>query len=472
MPAAVAPRSSRGSMSSDLREALLWMRQPVNFTIIAVMFWMTGPIALLIPNLDDALTHIYSLRAGAVQVAPPDVDDGLLRSLWLPAYAVFLVMGVIDRRAIWDFLLRNWVLLLLLVWTFLSGFWSISAGDTFRRSFALGVCTIFGIVLGARFGTVATIRYFAAAMAIGMAASVVCATVLPAIGISGGGGYIGSWRGIYANKNSMGAHMLKACLAFWILYAFDLKRLHLVGLGAATVLMLLSTAKTPVMILLLLVGILAVLHGAARNPQRVGTVLGLGVSSLVFLLLLGYVLKDQVLELMNRDPTFTGRTEIWQLTWDSIQSRYWTGYGYAAFWASDYGPATEIWDSLTWRVPNSHSGILEIWLGIGLIGLALFCAFIIRACTMIARYARRATPQETLWHVGLTLIFLAYSLSESASMEHNSIAWVLFIAVVVAVERPAERVRPAIPGMSARQPQNVHIGPRRQAFRAAPRTMR
>jgi O-antigen ligase len=458
---------------SDVRDAIKWALKPVNLTMIAVMFWMTGPIALLIPNLDDALTGIYTLRVGAVQVPTADVDDALLRSLWLPAYAVFLAMAFIERRAVWDFLARNWALVLVLGWTFLSTLWSISPGDTARRGFALGVCTLYGIVLGARYGSLTTIRYFAAAIAIGMVASVLCATAFPGIGLSGGGSYLGSWRGIYANKNSMGASMLKGCLAFWILYSVDGKRWYLAGFGAAVFLLLLSTAKTPIIILLLLAGILAVLHGAARNPQRVGTVLGLGLSALSFLLLIAYTFQAQVLAIMDRDPTFTGRTEIWQLTWDTIQNRFWLGYGYGAFWAVPYGPATQIWDSLSWRVPNSHSGILELWLGIGFIGFALFCVFMIRTCAMIARYAAYAPAGETLWHVGLTLIFLTYSFSESASLEHNSIGWVTFTAVVAAVERPAARARRQLRNMrTGQQPAGAAPEPQPLRYRRAVRPAR
>jgi O-antigen ligase len=191
-------------------------------------------------------------------------------------------------------------------------------------------------------------------------------------------------------------------------------------------------------------------------------------------LLLSYLFQGQVLAVMDRDPTFTGRTEIWHLTWDAIQSRFWLGYGYGAFWAEPFGPATQIWDSLSWRVPNSHSGVLELWLGLGLIGLVLFCLFMVRACFMIASHARRAAPAETLWHVGLTLIFLTYSFSESASLEHNSIGWVMFMAVVAAVERPPERARSGRHAGRARSA--LQSGPREQervpAFRASPRPMR
>jgi O-antigen ligase len=470
-PRAARPR--RTPPRSDVRDAIKWALKPVNLTMIAVMFWMTGPIALLIPNLDDALTGIYTLRVGAVQVPTADVDDALLRSLWLPVYAVFLAMAFIERRAVWDFLARNWALVLVLGWTFLSTLWSISPGDTARRGFALGVCTLYGIVLGARYGSLTTIRYFAAAIAIGMVASVLCATAFPGIGLSGGGSYLGSWRGIYANKNSMGASMLKGCLAFWILYSVDGKRWYLAGFGAAVFLLLLSTAKTPIIILLLLAGILAVLHGAARNPQRVGTVLGLGLSALSFLLLVAYTFQAQMLAIMDRDPTFTGRTEIWQLTWDTIQNRFWLGYGYGAFWAVPYGPATQIWDSLSWRVPNSHSGILELWLGIGFIGFALFCVFMIRTCAMIARYAAYAPAGETLWHVGLALIFLTYSFSESASLEHNSIGWVTFTAVVAAVERPAARARRRLRSMrTGPQPAGAAPEPPPLRYRRAVRPAR
>jgi hypothetical protein len=82
----------------------------------------------------------------------------------------------------------------------------------------------------------------------------------------------------------------------------------------------------------------------------------------------------------------------------------------------------------------------------------------VRTCAMIARYAAYAPAGETLWHVGLTLIFLTYSFSESASLEHNSIGWVTFTALVAAVERPAARARRRLRTMRA-SPQPAETAP-------------
>jgi O-antigen ligase len=137
-------------------------------------------------------------------------------------------------------------------------------------------------------------------------------------------------------------------------------------------------------------------------------------------------------KLLDRDLTLTGRTDIWLLTWYVIQAQFWTGYGYSAFWSNPYGPATLIWDPLNWRVPNSHNGILELWLALGFVGVLLFLAFVATSCITIFREARRVPQIEVMWWVAMTSMLLIYSITESSSMEHNSLGWVLFVAVIAA----------------------------------------
>jgi exopolysaccharide production protein ExoQ len=408
----------------------------MNWCIVLVLFWMSAPIAPLIPNLDDNLTTIYSIRSKAIGILAQDVDSELLRSLWTPVYLLILGIIVYERQLIWRCLTQHWLLPTLLAWAALSTLWSVSPDDTLRRSFALALCTVFGLYLGARVGTERTVRLLAAALAIGMVASVFCALAFPSVGISGQGGYIGAWRGVYANKNSLGGAMLKALVAFWFLYMIDKKGWHLAWLALAATLLLCSTAKTPVVVLVAIVITLLTARNVLQNPHRLGISLGFGISALALMFLLVVPLAHLLATLLERDLTLTGRTDIWILTWHVIKAQFWLGYGYSAFWSNPYGPATLIWDPLNWRVPNSHNGILELWLALGLVGVVLFAAFITTSSIAIFRESKRASQTEVMWWLTTTTMFLVYAVTESSSMEHNSVGWVLFVAVIAASGQP------------------------------------
>jgi O-antigen ligase len=117
------------------------------------------------------------------------------------------------------------------------------------------------------------------------------------------------------------------------------------------------------------------------------------------------------------------------LTWDAIQSRLWTGYGYGAFWSNPWGPATEIWDALNWQVPSSHSGVLELWLALGAIGVALFAALVVRTFRGIIAEASSGRREHCLWLIGYFFIFVVHAATEPSMMEQTSISWVLFVAL-------------------------------------------
>ena len=47
--------------------------------------------------------------------------------------------------------------------------------------------------------------------------------------------------------------------------------------------------------------------------------------------------RVDVVPLLGKDATLTGRTKIWDAIWRQIQERPWTGYGYSAVWDDKSG---------------------------------------------------------------------------------------------------------------------------------------
>lgn len=420
------------------------MLEPANLAAAAVLFWMSGPVAPLIPNLDNTLSELFTIQAGPLP-PPVDANDELLRMSWIPVYLLVLTLAFGHWRVIGHFLLRQRTLLLLIGWTFLSTLWSVSPEDTLRRSIALSASTVFGLYLGTRFDVLWVVRLLAMALALEMLASLICGMAFSDIGVASEGEYAGAWRGVYVSKNSLGATMLIACLVYYVLYAVDRSRWHLLGIGIALGLLALSMSRTPVVILLALVPSLSLTRRFSRDPRRFGIVIGLTLCAAGIVALFAGVMLQSVLELLGRDVTLTGRTDIWSLTWDAIQERFWTGYGYGAFWSNPWGPATEIWDALSWRAPSSHSGLLELWLALGLIGVMLFVWLMVQTFLRIIASAPLAKPEQALWVVGYFVIFLVHAITEPSMMEQTSISWVLFVAIACARGSPLGRARRRTP---------------------------
>jgi O-antigen ligase len=95
----------------------------------------------------------------------------------------------------------------------------------------------------------------------------------------------------------------------------------------------------------------------------------LGVSVLAFAAFLAF--SDDLVTVVGRDTTFTGRTYIWPIVLDAVWQRPLLGFGYYAATADFIRPL------LLGGVgaADAHNGYLDVLLGTGIVGLVslLFC---------------------------------------------------------------------------------------------------
>ena len=70
------------------------------------------------------------------------------------------------------------------------------------------------------------------------------------------------------------------------------------------------------------------------------------------------------------------------------------GWGYFGFWHLNNPAAMEIFDAVHWVVPHSHNGLLELLLGLGIVGTALFFGLFIRNLSLALRCL--GTPANVL----------------------------------------------------------------------------
>jgi O-antigen ligase len=105
--------------------------------------------------------------------------------------------------------------------------------------------------------------------------------------------------------------------------------------------------------------------------QKGGGARILGVVLLTLLLIVAPVAAislDSLLELMGKDPTLTGRTNIWAYVMPYIYQRPLLGWGYVAFFSTLNPAAWEVASALNWFAPEAHNGLLDILLSGGLVG--------------------------------------------------------------------------------------------------------
>ena len=150
------------------------------------------------------------------------------------------------------------------------------------------------------------------------------------------------------------------------------------------------------------------------------------------------VAPEFALGLIGKDPTFTGRTDIWTWLSASIKQNWLLGYGYGAYWTDPLGPSYWVRTALQWGVPSAHNGWIDLWLAGGLVAVLLFGLYMLMVLVLaIDRIFRGGS--ETYWVVLSTLMFIAFSLSESTILQQNDISWVMFVATsakLLAFEKP------------------------------------
>jgi O-antigen ligase len=287
-----------------------------------------------------------------------------------------------------------------------------------------------------RFSIREQLQLLAWALGIGALLSLLFALALPAYGIINEGGVQG-WRGVYTQKNGLGRNMALAALVFIILALSD-RRYRWVswaGFGLSIVLLLLSNSATGLVIFLTLLPLLP-LYRASRWPYTLAVpFLIVAVLLLGSLALWGLAHEGTVLGFFNREATLTGRTLVWSAVIDMIWKRPWLGYGYDAFWLGLEGPSAYVLIVADFDPFSAHSGYLDLWLKLGLLGVVVFALGFMRTVRRAMKVVRSKRVEEGLWPLVYLTYMLLYNLTESAILTRNSITWVLYVTVILSLPR-------------------------------------
>ena len=420
----------------------------------APAWWETAICVGLIAMLTGALI-------GPV-FAPLQQETPLLRLVWLPAYAAIggLLIYRLDR--VW----RAWpaaiCLAMLVGLCFASKYWSIDYHTTSRRVIALAISGVFALYLGAVFRGPHLPRLLMLSSLIMAVGSLVMVFAFPSIGVHHDVN-AGLWRGLWYEKNQMGAVMvIGATAAAACLASPDPRRLlPAIALVLSSGLVLATQSKTSLLCLVLGVGCIGGFW-ALRKGGAAFTVVA--IWSAVVLGALGLWIWEThsvaVLEALGKDPSLTGRTDIWASLMRRVAERPWTGYGYGAFWGriGESPPADWVRKETGWIVPSAHNGWIDLlvqlgWPGAILVGAQLALAFVISLFRSGGSGVR-----EGWWALGFLGAFFMLSLSESILLTHQSLPFVLFLAVLT---------RSMLPSSTA---QAAPLAPKpRQAYQTGPR---
>ena len=228
------------------------------------------------------------------------------------------------------------------------------------------------------------------------------------------------WRIFLALQNSEESHRTRSLIA------------HGAFLAMVLWLFWMANSMTALSCFLMASGLIAVTNfqALARKPWlQVMTVAMLLVSFSALFLGVG----TSLVESMGRDPTLTGRTAIWDLV-VRMSGNPLFGTGFESFWL---GPRlSRVWSVYWWHPNEAHNGYIEVYLDLGLVGVALLATLILTGYRNVVR-AMRTDPSEGRLKLAYFVIAVAYNFTESAVRILHPV-WIFFLLATAAVPATEE----------------------------------
>jgi exopolysaccharide production protein ExoQ len=363
----------------------------------------------------------------------------IVRNFYYPFYLMSLGLALICWRQMVSALWRTPLMLSLCALCAISYLWSIDPSGTLRRFIALTFTVLAGYTLAARFSWTRLSEVIGLAFTIMMLGSAFLAIFIPKMGVMQEL-FPGAWRGLWLEKNNLGACMAIGFVAATAAALHNPRRQVFWGVMAVgmVALTLLSTSKTSLVCLMLGMGGIAFIYLARRGP-----VLGIlltWVAVSILLVLAGLVLfaPDKLYLLLGKDATLTGRTFIWDGISRVMEDRPRLGYGYGVVWTDegDYAPLAKITAVAGFRAYHAHSCWFETWLGLGVVGLTLWS--LIFGEIWLKALFRMLRGDGGYFALPLIGIYSLSSLTESMALSWNDLRWSLFVLVLVKMSLPRD----------------------------------
>jgi exopolysaccharide production protein ExoQ len=378
--------------------------------------------------------------SAAAETSGSDANSTITRIFVYTSYGIVACLLARESRRIGRTVRYAKPLLLLALLAVTSTLWSQLPASSLRSGIYYGLDTLLGIYLLTVFDLEQLMDLF---MMVGVAVaslSYLMIILYPQYGIVQLTEHSGVWQGIFSEKNDAAKTFLFLLTPVLSRRIFRLK--HLLY-AAMLVPLIAKTGSKTAFIALLVVASFVVCRGLfTRLSQKTAlfaaTVIGLAMLSGVGVVIVG---SAQITALLGRDPTLTGRTDIWAMLLQSVMNRPLLGYGYAAFWTGMNGESGKLYQALNWVFTYAHNGLLEVWLQLGLVGLAFVCYVICRATRDALTCSVRSAEAGVEWLCTMLVLTLVYNLDEGTILFSHSLVSLCFVILCAGLAREAYAVR-------------------------------
>ena len=414
----------------------LWSRPLVWCLILPLVFFsMNGYVPFVeSPYYVSLFANQHTSANGVKVLGECAIVFGII------AAAIFPTSRIVFRAAI-----SLKYITLLAGYAVLSTLWSNDPFHTFAQSVLMFPPLLFAYYLAHGYELEDQIALFQTTGAIALTASFAFVQLVPIWGLQHGGDYEGTWRGIFHHKNECAANLTILLISptlnmrprTWPAFGY---RLASIAAGLFFIFKTQSRAGW------LLVAIYLAIHACLSLVFRfrrselpmVLTLTCVAAVATVAVIALNY---QSVAYFLGKDPTFTGRTMIWEATLTALRGQMLLGSGYEAFWHSTGSGASYIFAMAKWSVTNAHNGVLDLLLQLGIGGVILFSASILKALKDGIYCLRNGPPVAVQWYLEIIIVVVGTSLTESTLLHWNTIVWFMYILACAGLHFTALRLR-------------------------------
>ncbi|MDH4316890.1 MAG: O-antigen ligase family protein [Desulfobulbaceae bacterium] len=349
-------------------------------------------------------------------------------------YFALIFLGIfclMKRNVDWNELIRhNFLVILFFFYMSISLSWSDYPFISLKRFVkTVGILMMAFIILTENDPSAAFKKVLHRTYSVLISISALFIFIIPSYGIKNG-----VWLGITSHKNILGE---VCCIGsiYLLTRLFDMglkngsKKDYLIA-GLGIIILFNSNSMTSMIVFTFSMSLFALFNVKIGN-RVIGSFLifiyAFGLSTFFFIdNLLARGLLGSFFAAIGRDMTFTGRAELWEDVIKIAMERPWFGWGYEAFWIEDIH---NLWEIYIWRPNQAHSGYVDSFTTLGIIGLVFL--FLIAANTFI-NASRQIIVNQTVGRLRIIYLIdiLWFNFSESSLCTSATSLWVLFIYII------------------------------------------
>lgn len=244
---------------------------------------------------------------------------------------------------------------------------------------------------------------------------------------------IGSFRGLFYHKNSMGSVCALFILISCYLYFEDHNRTSLYKIGFGIAVLLLTNSLTP----LILVALCITLYLVLNITKRFTSARYFSVLFSLFLITFFAFSFFVITKAADNVSSFSGRGEIWSVMLRIIEQEPLWGFGYSSLFGT--GEETFFTSSVSSRswmynVASAHNGYLELLSSVGIVGtIIFFISFFFIPLFSLSK--KRSNSNSEIFIYILFFYVLIHNLIESSFIIRNKPTWIILsLAIAILVE--------------------------------------